>query len=293
MEFLTTLALLTSTYTTNILNGLTQPQVAPTPRTLGVTTPSRPTHPSNFYEPQFIEPALLQHPATAPQPIKGGIIPHHLMASDLIADYFSQLSQETSTIILIGPNHYQLGDTPVLTSDWDWDTPYGITQANTHLINRLTDQKYISSEPNVLTHEHSVAGIMPFIAYYLPNTQVVPLIINPDISTEDIHSIVNILASYPDTHIIASVDFSHYLNAAHAQQNDQYTQDLLLTNNWRGLLPLQSDYTDSPQSLAILIQLMEHHQATPTIIQNTNSGFLKNDPISETTSYFEVIYKAR
>jgi hypothetical protein len=42
--------------------------------------------------------------------IKGGIVPHHLLPSYIVADFFKHIAhQKPKTLILIGPNHYEKG----------------------------------------------------------------------------------------------------------------------------------------------------------------------------------------
>ena len=72
--------------------------------------------------------------------ISGGIIPHHFLASELIADFFNQLSgQHPQTIILVGPNHYERGEFKVLTSLKGWDTPYGLLEPNKEFLEYLVE----------------------------------------------------------------------------------------------------------------------------------------------------------
>src|SRR5260221_5015310 len=74
------------------------------------------------------------HPFTTNQ-LRGGIIPHHLVASDNIAIFFATMKQFSyKTIILIGPNHYEKGNFDVLTSKIGWDSPYGIVEPDTEVV---------------------------------------------------------------------------------------------------------------------------------------------------------------
>ncbi|MDD5032224.1 MAG: AmmeMemoRadiSam system protein B, partial [Patescibacteria group bacterium] len=58
--------------------------------------------------------------------VVAGIIPHHLLAADLIAEFFYNLrGKNYDTVILLGPNHFDSGNYSMITSGYDWQTPYG------------------------------------------------------------------------------------------------------------------------------------------------------------------------
>src|SRR3989344_2428641 len=128
-------------------------------------------------------------------PIVGGVIPHHLLASFMIADFYARLIiQQPETIILIGPNHYERGKYLVLTSDGSWSTPQGTVSANMQLVGDLTKSNLAEIDHEVLTLEHSVSDHMAFIAHYLPQTRVVPLILSGYLKLEDIEKLVAFLS---------------------------------------------------------------------------------------------------
>jgi len=56
--------------------------------------------------------------------VVAGIIPHHLLAADLLAEFFYNLQVKNyETIILIGHNHFNSGNSDIITSNYNWQTP--------------------------------------------------------------------------------------------------------------------------------------------------------------------------
>ena len=83
--------------------------------------------------------------------IRGGIVPHHLYAADIIADFFKRLSfQNPQTIILIGPNHYEKGNFKALSSLDNWETPFGIVETDRQLTKQLLDKNLIQIDETTL-----------------------------------------------------------------------------------------------------------------------------------------------
>src|SRR3990170_2894393 len=76
--------------------------------------------------------------AKSDKEIKGGIVPHHLLATEMISEFYYYLkNQDIRTVIIIGPNHKETGDFPVLSSLLDWDTPSGRVLADEGIVNDL------------------------------------------------------------------------------------------------------------------------------------------------------------
>ena len=218
-------------------------------------------HPVKFFEEDLFYRGISQLSSgnTQVQPvIKGVVVPHHYVASYMLADLFAKLSiQEAKNIILIGPNHHESRGHSFLTSEYAWATSFGLVEPASDIIQRLTNDKITAVNEDVLVEEHSIAGLMPFVKYYLPDARVVPIILKRYISREEMDKLVASLAdiaSKPDTVIVASVDFSHYLNAKEADVKDLETRKLIEKEDYPNILNLNSDYLDSPGSLVVLMK---------------------------------------
>jgi MEMO1 family protein len=86
---------------------VTKPVQKSRPLVSGVTHFSRQDDPEFYNQAYKIDKTYTK---SAVGHIRGGILPHHLLAGQLIAGFFSGISKQTvTTIILIGPNNYDHG----------------------------------------------------------------------------------------------------------------------------------------------------------------------------------------
>lgn len=226
--------------------------------------------------------------------IRGSVVPHHLLASSLIAKQFELLKkQNVETLIIIGPNHYELGDHMVLTSHNAWDTPFGIVAPDTEILSQLVHGKQAFVDDEVLTNDHAVAGLMPLVKYYLPDATVVPVLISGKITRDEIMNLSGVLAAHMNDEavLVGAIDFSHYLTSEQAQKKDLVTWEYVSQGKIDKILPLSNDYLDSPPSLVVLMDVMKNIKADEIhLFENTNSGVLLDNPFVETTSYFSFVF---
>lgn len=268
------------------------------PRGISIEDSTRLNHPLLFYDKDTFyrsaEKARGEDKAFTAH-ISGGIIPHHLFPSYIIADFFSRLSkQKPKTIILIGPNHYEKGNYQALSSLYGWETPFGVVNPNEHIIQELVSSKLVKIDENVLPKDHAVAAIMPFIKFYLPDARVVPILLSGFMTIEETRILAERLKNYfnnDDIVILAAVDFSHGLPNQKAQKKDEITFELMKTFNFKKLLSLDSEYLDSPASIIVLLRIMQVLNTTNMqLLFDTNSGKMQKNDSIETTSYFSIAY---
>ena len=224
--------------------------------------------------------------------IVGGIIPHHLLPSFIIADFFKKIAtDEQKTVFIIGPNHYERGYNNAITSDWAWETPFGKVDSDCFVIDSLKNDGLISVENESIDEEHSVGALLPFLKHYLPNARVVPIVLSRETTVSDINKIVNGINDSSNAVFIASVDFSHYLRSDSAQSNNDDTLDAIKKHDYSKLLSFDDSHIDSPQSVVLLMKLMDKFDAKKIITSyNTNSGILLGDDNIDVTSYLGISF---
>jgi len=264
------------------------------PKTATPTSGS--THKVKFFEERiFLTGAHKAEDISGPDYlIRGGIVPHHLFAGEIISDFFKRLSfQKISTIILIGPNHYEKGDFKVLGSSYNWETPHGVVNPDKMLIEKLTDDNLMRIDETILPEDHAVSGLIPYVKYYLPEAKIVPILIKGDFSEKESEVLASSLKNliHERVVVVAAVDFSHYLNSFEAKEKDRTTEKVMREFDYRNLYALNNDYLDSPPSIGILLKLMQKLNSTNSeLLFNTNSGEMQKNNTIETTSYFSVLY---
>ena len=253
-----------------------------------------------YYTTQFERSVKLAQSIDAPfpdAPVRAGIIPHDITQGQFIAHFFQELaSSKPNRIILIGPNHYETGSGMVQTTGADWRTAFGLVPADSAGIDYLIERNYAKADDQVAVEEHSIAAIVPFISYYLPDAKIVPLILKSEIRLDEIKLLSDALDALVDknTIVLAAVDFSHYLTAFEAERNDAITEKALQNLDSQTILSFGqrfNDYVDSPPSIALLLYwLSENSISQSSILNHANSGLLTGNLSAPTTSYFEMAY---
>lgn len=226
----------------------------------------------------------------------GGVVAHHLVVQDTIAHYFQNISSFTyKRVILLGPNHGELGDAGVVTSSRHWDTPYGTVYADRDITTELS-QSCVKDDSYPLETDHALEVIMPYIKVYLKDAAVTPLLLSGKLTKSEVDSLVSCLIPYIDstTLILVSSDFSHYLKSVDAKQKDKETLALLKSWNLTKLLTLNSDHLDSPPSLVTLLELMQAVGATHfDVFANTDASVVMRAPHQATTTHYFLNYYVR
>lgn len=256
----------------------------------------QPSHESNFYEPLAFQQGLLRQKDLSKlqiknNPVAGIVVPHHLLASHLIFDTLNQLeSQHIEKIIVIGPNHFETGTAKVLTSDWNWQTPYG--QIDTFDFSNLVSKNF-KIDNEAVSNEHAVGTLIPFFKYYFPDAKVMPIILSKTMSQTEIDNLVSLLIPLIDqqTVVVGSIDFSHYLSLPEAEQKDQQTRIAIQQKQFERILQMNSDYLDSPQTMIVMLILMAHFDKSPVFLRHENSAHLVDDKTVPTTSYFTIAFQ--
>lgn len=264
-----------------------------------VTTPSqkRPSHPLIFYEEKSFFEGISKAAAIKKSPtykIIGGITPHHLAVGFILADFYDRLSwQKPTTIILLGPNHYEKGNFKVLTSLYSWQTPFGIVEPDDSIITALVQKDLAHVDEETVPNDHAVAGSMPFIKYYIPDAKVVPILLSGSMSEKESEVLATMLKDFVKENVVvvAPVDFSHYLTNQEAKEKDKTTLEVMKNFDYRQLFLMNNDYVDSPPSIGTILMLMHNVGTTHMdILYHSNSGEIqKNDSVS-TTSYFSIAF---
>jgi AmmeMemoRadiSam system protein B len=253
-----------------------------------------PAHPCRFYnEREFFDSVSKVGAETADVRVRGGVVPHHLVAGYMIADFFNILAgQEVERVIVIGPNHHLKG--PRATSSrYNWQTPFGILKTDSVLVDELVVSGIAGIDEEAIAGEHSVASIVPYIKYYLPDSAIVPIILHPDLTVREAENLAErLLGLAGDKGVfVASVDFSHYLTGEKAVQRDAVTLKAIEGRDYTRLLKMGDEYLDSPSSLITLMKAMDRAGAdSMTVLHHSNSAQVLGRDLEETTSYFTLIY---
>lgn len=228
--------------------------------------------------------------------IRAVIVPHHLLASSFISDTLKRASgDDIDKVIIIGPNHENVGSEAIATTLADWQTPLGALQSSPELVNQFRQDLGVSDNSDVFINEHSVGAHAPFVKYFFPDSKVLAIALSSYASYQEADDLSRWLSKNIDksTLVIFSIDFSHYLDKAQADQMDLLTKDLIIARDINKILKLGNDNTDSPASLATALLLADRLNLKTEILEQGNSfDFLLNKPES-TTSYFAISFSSQ
>lgn len=217
------------------------------------------------------------------------IAPHHLLASPLLHEAFLSLSGKgIARVVVIGPNHDNIGVSPITTSLLDWETPFGRLRVDEDLTGRFLDRFGRTGDQAALENEHSVGAIMPFIRYHLGDVTVMAIVASSYAGYREMDELSDLLSEVigPDTLIVYSLDFSHYLEKAAADRNDELTKSLIENGEIGRILELDNDHVDSPGILALSLLYARKNGLVATVFDHANSFDYSYQKPSKTTSYF-------
>lgn len=250
------------------------------------TDEAKSLHQSYFYQTGPLE--VLTVGASVPDQTTeawGGIVSHHLLTADSIASFFKGLkNQNVESVVLLGPNHRNSGRGKIIVSKIGWQTPYGILESNSDLVDKLIAAGAASLEEDVFETEHSIYTLTPFIKKAFPNSLFLPIIFMSDIDTPDLDALSQFLIDHlgQNSLVIASVDFTHDQNANQAYLNDQKSLEVLKNLD---LQRADTVVSDSNQSLYVLLAYLKAKQAKPVLIERSDSFLVSGENPESVTSY--------
>ncbi|MFA6983865.1 MAG: AmmeMemoRadiSam system protein B [Sedimentibacter sp.] len=227
--------------------------------------------------------------------IRGCIVPHHLIAKDLIHEVFQNvIKDEYKTVVLIGPDHESIDKGKIFTTLSNWQTPTGILETDSVITKELLKYDFIETNNDKLTMEHSTSSIIPFINYYLKDVKIVTLVLTKQVKLEDVDIITDALSENLDvdeTLFIASIDFSHYLNLEDADKMDLISMEAIQKKDITRIMSFTNDNLDSPISIITMLKMMgKNNNAQITVLNHSNSELILKEKTEETTSYITYLF---
>lgn len=219
--------------------------------------------------------------------VKGGITPHHLLAGKYIAGFFNVFKkQNPSLVILISPNHFNRGSWPIIISNLDWQTPFGVVDVDKDLVSKLLKEKIVALDNEAMVEEHGIYGPAGILKMELPQTKILPIILKDGASQSKLDKLVEVIYNNLPANavVVGSIDFSHEKDLETSNINDEYSINLIKNFNYSGMRKMA---IDSVPTLYTVMKLMEKLQATNVpFYWHDNSAVISGDlSASSTTSY--------
>lgn len=249
--------------------------------------------PPFYHEAGPIGRALASTADVAPWPstVSGVIVPHHLEAAHLIAGGLRQASagQNHARVILLFPDHFGVLKTPFATTSRSFETVLGHVPALPDLAGALVASGPRIAHECLFNFDHGIRAVLPFVAALMPGVPVLPVAVSVNSRPDDWAALAEALVPFvtPDTLIVQSTDFSHYLPQHIARQHDQQVLNLLAARDLGQIAQLvQPDHLDSLGALAVHLLIQDLvFGAAPVVVANENMQDYHQAHIAETTSY--------
>lgn len=228
--------------------------------------------------------------------LHGGIVTHHDLVSDLMADFFLQIKNNSNpkTFIIIGPNHFGQALAPGISGQVNWQTSFGALEHDYEILDELEQKRYLAYDEYNLVPDHTVKVLTSHIKYHFPEAKIVPILLSPKYGLKESYELAQELSEYvkdPDVMLIGSIDFSHYLPSSVAEEMDKITLEAIKQRDYKTISEFNDDNVDSPLALIITLRVMEILGANDMeILQNTNSGKYFGQEVEESTSYFTILF---
>jgi len=226
--------------------------------------------------------------------LSAGIVPHHLLAGDLIASFFltaEKADNEIESIVVIGPNH-SLSAGGIYVADSGWNTPFGVTECDDDAVDMIMRKSSLSAaaDNELLQQDHAVSSLVPYIKYYLPDAKVVSILLSRRVSREQENALAELLyhlSQEKSILVVGSVDFSHGLAREEALRRDEETLGMIFDRAYDALKNIPNEYMDSPETLNVLLRLMEYQSIDPPelLCRKSAADYLNDPELSDCTTY--------
>ena len=188
--------------------------------------------------------------------------------------------------VIIAPSHYSSSCDFFLGKYTGYETPLGVIQTNSNMIEKLKSKKGFYFDQSVDMREHSLEIHLPFLKYINPEMKILPIIfVKQNFNNAKVLSdyLIDILDE--ETLLIISSDLSHFYKAKIAEEMDKRLIDHIQNFDIEGL---QEDLTNKKVEacgfggILTLLHLIKNYQNNPN--NNGNVTSIEIDNINYTHS---------
>jgi hypothetical protein len=177
----------------------------------------------------------------------GVIVPHagYRYSGGVAAKVFASIIP-ASTVIILGPNHRGASASvfppkAAIVTSGAWQLPAGNVIIDEQLTKLLCDGSDIIADDYIAhEEEHSVEVQIPFIQHYHGKISIAPMAL-AHLDTDEVFTLADdiyraIQKFGQKVTLVASTDFSHYVDQETAEREDKKAIDMIEAMNGRGLI---------------------------------------------------------
>ncbi len=193
--------------------------------------------------------------------VRGALVNHHALASDLLWKLFQRLATcrtGIERIVILSPDHYFQGQSTITTASVTFQRKTTRLTTDDSLVKRLLEKKVALSDPKLFRREHGVGALVPFMMDAFPKVQIVPIVIRADISQPEAERLATVLKDQLDqkTLLVVSSDMSHYLPQAVARKKDRETAIAFAEQNASFFWRAKDDHLDFGKGVWTALQVL-------------------------------------
>jgi len=227
--------------------------------------------------------------------IASGVVPHHLLAEEIIEKFFNYIAskEKTETIILLSPDHFNSGnfteENQLILPQKDTNELNGIA-IDKFLLEKIAENSEFTFNTSFVSFDQGITNLLPYIKKNFPETKILPILIPAETKKEKIEKFIKTIDSFKKNQIVlASTDFSHYLPKEVADFHDIKSINTLINFKEDDFERLEVDCWQCLYAARLFAQLK--NKESPKIIAHKNSADLSGFDSDETTSYFSVVFE--
>jgi len=231
---------------------------------------------------------------TEPVPdARAGIVPHHGLASEIVARFYNAFPDEAELVVLIGPDHFMAGRSSITLSQIPWRAVNRILETDSDAVAILSRTGAIGIESIPFRLEHSIGLHIDFIARSFPKAKVAALMVKNSASPRELSKIVGPLSELlekKEALLILSMDFSHEKTPEEARREDDKSIEHLLSFVKEPLAGLD---IDAPAAARLFLDVLESRGIkNGFVLERTNSSVIIGDPDALCTSYATILFSS-
>ncbi|MFP4116482.1 MAG: AmmeMemoRadiSam system protein B [Candidatus Aenigmatarchaeota archaeon] len=110
--------------------------------------------------------------------VLGGVVPHagYMYCGETQAHVYESILDDTSTFVILGPNHSSQGTSEAIMTSGMWKTPLGGARIDTDLANSiLQNSDYLEDDYTAHNQEHSIEVQLPWLQKKFRDFNFVPI----------------------------------------------------------------------------------------------------------------------
>jgi hypothetical protein len=172
-------------------------------------------------------------------------------------------------IILLGPDHFIGFSCGAISDVSAYNSPFGPVKLHPDAHGLRENSPFFRALPQSDRKEHSLEVVLPFLQRYLPQFELVPVVVGRTDPAALADALDGLLDA--ETLLVISSDLSHYLPYQEARARDNKTISWILDLNSTELTASQNRACGAIP-IAILINLARRYHWRPVLLHYSNSG---------------------